>query len=287
MPADDATSTAPIAVTGVTGRLGGAVARRLALLEVPLRLVARDPSRVPQLPRSQVVAAEFGDAAAVAAALDGVRTVLMVSAGETLDRVDRHRTFVDAAAAAGVTHVVYVSFFGAAPRATFTLARDHWATEEHIRASGLAHTFLRDNLYLDFLPEMVGEDGLIRGPAGSGRAAAVAIDDVADVAVAVLRAPEQHRGATYDLTGPEALTFTEMATVLTRATGRPVSFHDETLEEAYRSRARYGAPGWQVKAWVSTYTAVARSELDGVTDAVPRLTGHPATSLAELLRRRG
>jgi NAD(P)H dehydrogenase (quinone) len=287
MPTGHATSTAPIAVTGVTGRLGGAVARRLARLEVPLRLVARDPSRVPQLPHSQVVAAEFGDAAAVATALDGVRTVLMVSAGETLDRVDRHRTFVDAAATAGVTHVVYVSFFGAAPKATFTLARDHWATEEHLRASGLAHTFLRDNLYLDFLPEMVGEDGVIRGPAGSGRAAAVAIEDVADVAVAVLRSPEQHRGATYDLTGPEVLTFTEMATVLTLATGRPVSFHDETVEEAYRSRARYGAPGWQVEAWVSTYTAVAQGELDGVTDAVPRLTGHPATSLAELLRRPG
>jgi NAD(P)H dehydrogenase (quinone) len=285
MPIDDATSTAPIAVTGVTGRLGGAVARRLAALEVPLRLLARDLSRVPQLPGARVAPAEFGDAAGVRAALEGVRTVLMVSAGETLDRVDRHRTFVDDAAAAGVDHLVYVSYFGAAPRATFTLARDHWATEEHIRASGLAHTFLRDNLYLDFLPEMAGEDGVIRGPAGSGRAAAVAIDDVADAAVAVLRSPEQHRGATYDLTGPEALTFTEMADLLARGTGRPVSFVDETVEEAYASRVKYGAPGWQVEAWVSTYAAVARGELDGVTDAVPRLTGHPATSLAELLRR--
>jgi len=149
----------------------------------------------------------------------------------------------------------------------------------------LAHTFLRDNLYLDFLRAMVGADGVIRGPAGSGRAAAVAIDDIADAAVTVLRSPGQHAGATYDLTGPAALTFTEMAEVLTRASGRPVSFHDETVEEAYASRAQYGAPGWQVDAWVSTYTAVANGELDGVTDVVPRLTGHPATSLAELLRR--
>ncbi|NUP04210.1 MAG: NAD(P)H-binding protein, partial [Nonomuraea sp.] len=66
-------------------------------------------------------------------ALDGASTVLFVSASESADRLDRHRAFVDAAVAAGVAHLVYVSFYGAAPDATFTLARDHWATERHIR----------------------------------------------------------------------------------------------------------------------------------------------------------
>ncbi len=68
--------------------------------------------------------------------------------------------------------------------------------------------------------------------------------------------PASHAGATYDLTGPEALTFAEMAETITEVTGREVRFHDETLEEAYASRAVYGAPDWQVDAWVSTYTAV-------------------------------
>ena len=80
----------------------------------------------------------------------------MVSAAENETRLDEHRAFVDAAADAGVEHVVYVSFFGAAPDATFTLARDHFATEEHIKASGMAWTFLRDNLYLEFTEAMVG-----------------------------------------------------------------------------------------------------------------------------------
>ena len=92
----------------------------------------------------------------------------MVSAAESADRLDQHRTFIDAAAEAGVRHIVYTSFLGAAPDATFTLARDHWVTEEHIRASGLAFTFLRDSFYLDFLPALAGEDGVIRGPAGDG-----------------------------------------------------------------------------------------------------------------------
>ena len=125
--------------------------------------------------------ATYADGAAVRAALEGARLVFMVSAAEAPDRVDQHYSFVDAAAAAGVQHLVYTSFAGAAPDAIFTLGRDHWATEEHIKASGLAWTFLRDNLYLDFLPLLAGPDGVIRGPAGDGRVSAVATDDVADV----------------------------------------------------------------------------------------------------------
>jgi len=269
-----------LVVTGATGQLGGRVAARLAAAGRPQTLLVRDPSRAPDLPGATVVRGAYGDRVA---ALEGARTVLMVSASETPDRVDLHRAFVDAAADAGIGHLVYVSFYGAAPDATFTLARDHWATEEHIRASGLPFTVLRDNLYADFLPAMVGPDGVIRGPAGDGRVAAVARDDIADAAVAVLGSPADHAGAVYSLTGPQALTLSEAAAVISAATGRTVTYHPETVEEAYRSRASYGAPGWQVDAWVSTYTAIAAGELATVTGDVERLSGHPATSLAELL----
>ncbi len=150
----------------------------------------------------------------------------------------------------------------------------------------MAWTFLRDNLYLDFLPMMQGDDEVIRGPAGDGRVAAVAQDDVAAAAHAVLREPARHEGATYTLTGPEAFTLTEAAEVLTRVTGRRVAFEDETLEEAYASRASYGAPGWQVDAWVSTYTAIAAGEMDDVTDDVERLAGRPPMSLEGLFGHR-
>ncbi|XVS66563.1 SDR family oxidoreductase [Actinosynnema sp. CA-299493] len=275
-----------IAVTGATGNLGGRVARRLADAGRSLSLLVRDPARAPRLAGATVVPAAYADHDAVRRALEGIPTVLMVSASESTDRVDQHRAFVDAAASAGVAHLVYTSFVGAAPDATFTLARDHWATERHIEASGVGFTFLRDNLYADFLPGMVGDDDVLRGPAGNGRVAAVAQDDIADAATAVLTDPAAHAGRTYDLTGPAALTFHDIADVLSAATGRTITYHPETVEEAYRSRAGYGAPDWQLDAWVSTYTAVANDELSEVGDAVPTLTGHPATSLADLLRRR-
>jgi uncharacterized protein YbjT (DUF2867 family) len=207
----------------------------------------------------------------------------MVSGSESADRLDQHRTFVDAAADAGVEQIVYTSFFGASPDCTFTLGRDHWATEEHIRSRGIAFTFLRDNFYLDFLPLTVGDDGVIRGPAGEGRVSAVARADVARVAVSVLLDPEAHRAATYDLTGPESVTLTEAAVVIGEATGREARFHDETVDEAYASRRTWDAPDWQYDAWVSTYTAIAAGEVETVTDDVRRVTGRAPTGLRELL----
>jgi uncharacterized protein YbjT (DUF2867 family) len=278
-------TASPLGITGATGRLGGRIARRLAAAGVEQRFLVRDAGRAPVLAGAEVAEAGFADRAAVTAALRGIRTVLMVSASESADRVAQHVAFIDAAAAAGVGQIVYISFYGAAPECTFTLGRDHFATEEHLRTSGIATTILRDNLYADFLASMVGDDGVIRGPAADGRVAVVTQDDIADAATAVLLDPDAHAGATYSLTGPEALTLAEVADILTRAQGRTVTYHPETVPEAYASRASYGAPDWQVDAWVSTYTAIAAGELAGVTRDVERLSGHPATSFAELLVR--
>lgn len=277
------TTRPSIAVTGATGFVGGAVARALGGSGTSLRLLVRDPARAPAIPGADVFAVSYDDGAAARAALDGVQTVLMVSAAESADRLEQHLTFVDAAAAAGVEHIVYTSFFGAAPDAVFTLARDHFATEERIKASGMGYTLLRDNFYIDFLPFLVGEDGVIRGPAAEGRFAPVARADVARSAVVALSAPQDHRGLTYDLTGPESLTMSEAADILAEHLGREVRYHDETIEEAYASRRRWEAPDWQYDAWVSTYTAIAAGELDGVSSAVATLTGRDPLSLRDYL----
>lgn len=276
--------TERIGVTGATGRLGGLVARELAQAGIPLRLLVRDPARAPDLPGSEIAVATFAHTPGAVAALDGIRTLLMVSADEKPGRLQEHRGFLDAAAEAGVRHVVYTSFLAAAPDAVFTLARDHWATEEHLRGSGLAFTVLRDNLYCDELRHFV-VDGVIRGPAGDGRVSAVARADVARVAAAVLRDPAAHSARTYDLTGPEALTMTEIAAGYAEVTGRPARFENETIEQAYRSRERWNPPPWQADAWVSTYAAIASGALATVSSAVADLTGRQPLSLRDVLRR--
>jgi NAD(P)H dehydrogenase (quinone) len=272
-----------LAVTGSTGRLGSRVARGLSELGVDQRLVVRDPSKAPALPGSHIATADYGDSAAVRTALTGARTVFMVSAAETPDRVQQHLTFIDAAVDAGVERIVYVSFFGASPTATFTLARDHWATEQHLRSVGVAHTIVRNNIYADFTPHFIGTDGSIRGPAGDGRAAVVAQADIAEVAVAVLTSDGAYDGRTLTLTGPEALKIDEIAAILSDHLGRTVTYIPETIDEAYASRAVYGAPSWQVDAWVSTYTAIAAGELSTLSEDIPEVTGHPAMTLKQVL----
>ncbi|MCW2844336.1 MAG: putative nucleoside-diphosphate-sugar epimerase [Nocardioides sp.] len=227
---------------------------------------------------------DYADEDAALAALRGVDTLLMVSGAEAQDRRAQHRTFIRAAARAGVGHIVYTSFSGAAADATFTLGRDHHDAETAIRESGMAFTFLRDNFYADLLPFFADEQGVIRGPAADGRVAAVARADVADAAVAVLRDPAPHAGSTYTLTGPEALTLTEVAARAGAVLGRELRFEDETVEEAYASRkAAYGAEQWQLDAWVSTYTAIADGSCAEVTEDVRRLTGRPARTIEEAL----
>ncbi|WP_121370516.1 SDR family oxidoreductase [Frondihabitans australicus] len=276
-------TTPTIAVTGATGNIGGAVARGLAGAGIAQTLVVRDAGRAPRLEQARVAEAVYGDREATLRALAGCRLLLMVSAAEAPDRLAQHEAFVDAAAEAGVEHIVYTSFVGAAPDAIFTLARDHWATEQRIRDSGMAFTILRDSFYLDFVPELVGDDGVIRGPAGDGRMAAVARADVAAVATAVLQDPKASAGQTYDLTGPAAFSLAEAADTITRLTGRTVTFHDETLDEAYESRQRWNPEPWQADAWVSTYTSIASGELERVSPDVERITGRPPLSLEQLL----
>jgi uncharacterized protein YbjT (DUF2867 family) len=212
----------------------------------------------------------------------GAETLLFISGREHADRLEHHRSVTEAAAEAGVGKIVYTSFIGAAPDSTFTLGRQHHATEELIRATGIPFVFLRDNLYTDFVPYFAGSDGVIRGPAGDGRLGWVTRDDIAESAVTALTSSD-HDGMAFDMTGPESIDLYETADRFGRFIGRDIRYHPETVDEAYASRAMYGAPDWEVDGWVTSYLAIANGEMDVVSDSVETLTGHPAQSLEDFL----
>jgi NAD(P)H dehydrogenase (quinone) len=280
-----------IAVTGVTGTLGSRVLERLAGAgDVPLRLVVRDAGRAPAVPGAEVVEnpGGYADPAGFRAALDGVDTLYLVSAAEAEDRLQQHFDAVDAAVAAGVQRIVYTSFLGAKDDAVFTLVRQHAATEERIRQSGVRATFLRHSMYADFVPFFAAvEQGraVIAAPAGNGRTSFVSRDDLADVGAAVLLDDSgRFDGQALDVTGPEALTMDDAARVLTEVTGIPTEYRPQTVEEAWATRRPSGHPDWEIEGWVTSYLAIAAGELSTVTDVVPTVAGHPARTVAQHLR---
>jgi NAD(P)H dehydrogenase (quinone) len=275
---------ADLAITGATGALGGRIAERLADAGVEQRLIVRDADHAPGLDGAEVqVASSYAAEEEMRSALDGIETLMLISAREAPDRVEEHRAVIEAAADARVERIVYTSFVGAAPDAVFSYARDHSATEDAIRESGLRHTFLRDSVYLDFATLMAGPERVIRGPAGDGRLAMVSRDDVADCAAAVLLAEGAQDGETIDLTGGELLGLAELAERISAYTGRSCAYVAETVEEAWESREALGLPDWMIAGMIGSYEAIADGSLEVLSDGVEVLAGHQPQSLEDCL----
>jgi uncharacterized protein YbjT (DUF2867 family) len=269
-----------IAVTGASGNLGGRVARELAVRGVQQRLIVRDATRAPKLPGTETAVASYEDTEAMAKALTGASVLFLVSGHENPERISVHRSAIEGARLAGVERIVYTSFMGAAPNATFTYARDHSATEQAVRSAGINLTSMRNALYADVAPWFVGDDGVIRAPAGHGRVAWVARADVARLA-AVLLTEVGHEGQIYDVSGPHAIDLYETARILTKATRRAITYHAETIDEARTSRA--GNPDWLVDGWIGSYQALETGEGSVTSHTIEHLTGQAPMSFSEFL----
>lgn len=275
-----------IGITGVTGKLGSYVANLVDKKGMVSVHLARSPERAKVYASAEIRKMVYANTPEVVEVLKGIDTLLMVSARENAERVREHKGFLDAAKLAGVKHIVYTSFYGADEKATFTLSRDHAQTEAYIKELGFTYTFLRDNFYLDFLIDIALESGEIRGPAGSGQVSAVARKDTSTVAAEILLNPKEWENQSLNLTGPEDLSMQEIVALLSKETGKTITYVDESVEEAYESRKKWPAQTWEYDAWVSTYTAIKAGEQAGVSTDVEKVLGRPASSLLDILRDR-
>ena len=273
------------AVTGATGFLGSRIARALAEAGRPQALIVRDASRAPRLAGASVRQAEYGDSLAARAALEGVGTLFMVSGGEDPRRQQNQLDFIRAAARAGVEHVVYLSFLTTTPDSRFTYARVHHATEKAIVDSGMAHTFLRPNIYMDIVPYWINSAGVLAAPAGNGRVSLISRRDICEVASRIMLDPGPWRGRAIHLTGPQSLSFHDIVVTISEATGRPARYVPQSEEEAYEARRAFAMDELELEASVSTFTAIAAGEFGQVYPDVEEITGHRATSLREFFTR--
>ena len=274
-----------IAITGVTGHLGGFVADKISKAGLEARHLARSPECAPKLAGATIYKASYEYSPEAVAALRGVDVLFMISAKEHPDRLMQHFKFIDSAKEAGVKHIVYTSFYNATLDSTFTLARDHAATEKYIKEKGFTYTFLRDNFYLDFFVDLCQAYGEIKGPAGDGKVSAVLRSDVAEVAAKVLEESEKWANQILDMTGSEDLTLSQIAVQVSQISGKKIDYIDETIEEAYESRKVWPAEQWEYDSWVSTYTPIAKGEQAGVSTDIARVLGRKPTSLEQYLQK--
>ena len=154
----------------------------------------------------------------------------------------------------------------------------------------MRYAFLLDNFYSEMMATIANADSIIAGPADDGRVAFVSQRDVAQAAANVIAdiacGNHRHDNQTYTLTGSQSLNFAEIAAVLTEITSKPYRYHNETVEEAFASRkAEYSdTPDWQIEAWVSTYTAIAKGEFAAISDDLPQLLGWASLNFEDVVK---
>ena len=274
-----------IAVTGVTGNLGGMVARLCKKNKIEVRNLARNVEKAEKLGFSNVFKSSYDKSADTVKSLEGIEVLFMVSGSENPNRVQQHKDFIDAAKIAGVSHMIYLSFYNASKNSIFTLGRDHYATEEYIKENGFKYTFLRDNFYVDFFVDLCREYGEIKGPAGNGKVSAVVRSDVSEVAAKILENPGKWENQTLNMTGPEELSMAEIVKAVSEYFGKEIKYIEETVEEAYESRKIWKAEQWEYDSWISTYTAISENEQSGISNDIEKVLGRKATSLVEYLEK--
>ncbi|WP_293782172.1 SDR family oxidoreductase [uncultured Aeromicrobium sp.] len=279
-----------IAVTGATGALGTLVIDALTARDVsPDQVVAlaRDPQRAAHFAERgvQVRAFDYDQPENLAAALDGVTDLLLISSSAVGRRVPQHQAVIDAARAAGVGRVVYTSALGVSDAAVNPVAPEHVETERLLAASGLNHVILRNGWYSEnYIGEIdnVRRTGILLTSAGDGTVASAARADYAEAAATVLTTPDAN--AVYELSGDTAWTFDELAAILGDVTGVDVKVQRVSPEEHRQALSEAGLPEGAIEFIVGVDAAIARGELGTTTGELTGLLGRPTTPLEETLR---
>lgn len=276
-----------ILVTGATGSNGTEILKRLARRNVQVRAMVRDRDRARAiaLPNVEVVAGDFDRPETLLGALAGVdRAFLLTNSSERAQA--QQIAFVDAAKQSGVEHIVKLSQFGADANSPVRFLRYHAAVEAAIQASGMAYTFLRPNLFMQGLLNFrtpIATQNTFYAAASDAKVSTVDVRDIALVAAASLT-ETGHEGKIYDLTGPEALTHTEMAESLSNALGRQIAFVDVSPEAMHDTLLSAGFPVWQADGLLEDYAHYRLGEAAAIASGVHDAIGKNPRSFEEFAR---
>ena len=276
----------PILVTGARGNLGAATTNALLAAGATVRAGDLDPATIAErLPGAEPVELDFLRPATFQPALMGCRALFLLRpppiarVGPTLNR------FIDIAARAGIEHVVFSSVQGADTNRLVP----HHRVEQHLTASGLPWTILRPGFFAQNLTgpyrDDIRLDRRVYVPAGEGRVAFLDVTDLGEIAARILVDPAPHTAKGYALTGPAAITFDEVAAMLTTALQLPIRYEPATVTGYLRHLRRRGLPPTQILVQTILHTGLRRGDAATVIPTVEQLLGRPATPLGVFITR--
>lgn len=274
-----------IVVTGATGHLGRLVVEQLLEIVPRGEIVAavRTPSKAADLAARGVVVreADYGKPESLTAAFAGAKKVLLISSSELGIRVEQHKAVIDAAKSAGVEAVAYTSVLRA-DTSRLSMAKEHLATEQYLKASGLKYIILRNGWYIENDTEALGPalaHGVILGAAQQGRISGAARSDYATAAVKVLTGePEK---TIYELAGDISYSKADIAAEVSKQSGKRVVYQDLPPAEYEKALVSFGLPVSLAQLLADSDAWIAQGELEDNTHELSRLIGRPTSNLPD------
>jgi NAD(P)H dehydrogenase (quinone) len=237
-------------ISGASGSLGGKITARLLETIAPenLTLVTRTPEKLEALKHRGVTVhpGDYNNPEALERAYAGGDVLMMISSMAVTERVPEHRNAINAAKKAGIKHIVYTSTAGIHPQNPTLSASDHIVTEDDLRRCGMGYTIMRNACYAEVFPTVAAQPVLRSGEwvqvEGNGKLAPISKDDIARTAVACLLNPARHNGAVYEITGPELVSFRDIAAMTSEVYGVPINYRSVSVDERYAMLDAMGVP---------------------------------------------
>lgn len=277
-----------ILVTGATGTTGGATLRALVSTGAPVRALVRNPNKFAAPPGVEVAVGSFEDSASLDAALQGVDRAYLIGPFEA-GMVQLETAFVEAAKRSGLGHLVRLSVFGAdAPGVeNLRLGKGHHTMEGVVRDSGIPHTFLRPNgfmqNYLGYAQLIAGGGVFYSALSPAARTSYVDAEDIGAMAARTLTEPG-HEGKAYVLTGPEALNDDEIAAHMSSVLGREVKHVQVPIEAARQGMLASGFPEWNVDGLVELFSLYESGAGGYLSPDIEHVLGRPPRTFDDFLR---
>ena len=275
-----------VLVTGALGNVGAATATALLAVSADVRAGDLDPAAVAQrFPGAESALLDFLDPATFRPALANCQAVFLLRPPPIAKMKPTLNAFIDCAAEAGIRNIVFSSVQGADTNKVVP----HHRVERHLMASGLAWTILRPGFFAQNLTDAYRAD--IRDahrlyvPAGSGLVAFIDVKDLGEVAAQVFEDPAAHRGKGYTLTGPRAVSFVEVASLLTDALGTVIQYQPASALGYVRHLHRRGLPVPQIAVQTILHLGLRKGDSETVDPTIETLLGRPATDLSAFIKR--